>query len=76
MTNTMNAGCTHQPIPPFAQKKRKKNAKMNDDYVCHLAPFQTATNSALFQPPAVNDKHKSNDEYTHWPIPPSAQKQQ
>lgn len=49
---------------------------MNDDYVRHLAPFQTATNSALFQPPAVNGKHKSNDEYTHWPIPPSAQKQQ
>lgn len=34
-----------------------------NDYVRHMAPFQTATNSARFQPPSVNDKH--NEQWIH-----------
>lgn len=68
-TNTMHGGCTHRPIPPFAHAQ-KEHAQMNNEYVFHLVPFKTATNLALFKPQAVIEEHKSNDEYTHWPMPP------
>lgn len=60
----------HRPIPPFAHTHKKKHAQMNNEYVFHLAPFKTAMNSALFKPLAVIEEHKSNYEYTHWPMSP------
>lgn len=44
MTNTMNAGCTHQPIPPFAHKERKKCK--NERQLC--VPFGSLSNSYKF----------------------------